>query len=104
MVRNITSSGASTYKIKDEHGRIARDKKVKDELERILSCFNIQVSPAINFWTKHYIQNITKAELMNSQMVVLTVPNVPIWDASHQYCKKIVLFLFDSIVPLTFNM
>ena len=43
VVRSVMASGGGSYKLKDAKGRIARDKKVKEELERILSCFSIQV-------------------------------------------------------------
>ena len=40
--RSVTQS-SSIYKLKDERGRVVVDKKVKDELDRILIAFNIQV-------------------------------------------------------------
>ena len=40
--RTVTQS-SSIYKLKDERGKVVVDKKVKDELDRILIAFNIQV-------------------------------------------------------------
>ena len=51
VVRTAMASGSGTYKLKDERGRIVRDKKVKEELERILSCFSIQVR---SLFTRHF--------------------------------------------------
>ena len=42
VVRSVTNS-SSTYKLKDHRGKVAVDKKVKEELDRILMSFNIQV-------------------------------------------------------------
>ena len=42
VVRTVTQS-SSTYKLKDARGRVVVDKKVKEELDRILLNFNIQV-------------------------------------------------------------
>ena len=42
-MRSITASGSGSYKLKDASGRIAKDKKIKEELEQILSAFSIQV-------------------------------------------------------------
>jgi hypothetical protein len=44
VVRTASSSGGGGYKIKNEQGRIVKDKKAKQELVRILDAFNIQVS------------------------------------------------------------
>ena len=40
--RSVTQS-SSIYKLKDTRGKVVVDKKVKDELGRILIAFNIQV-------------------------------------------------------------
>ena len=42
VVRSVTNS-SSTYKLKDHRGKVVVDKKVKEELDRILMSFNIQV-------------------------------------------------------------
>ena len=47
IVRGVTLSGASAYKIKDSRGRIVCDKKVREELDRILESFTIQVDNPI---------------------------------------------------------
>ena len=44
--RSVTQS-SSTYKLKDSHGKIVVDKKVLEELQRILLAFNIQVDNPI---------------------------------------------------------
>ena len=44
--RSVTQS-SSTYKLKDSHGKIVVDKKVREELQRILLAFNIQVDNPI---------------------------------------------------------
>jgi hypothetical protein len=41
--RTVTQS-SSTYKLKDQQGRVVVEKKAKEELGRILACFNIQVT------------------------------------------------------------
>jgi len=46
VVRTVTNS-SSTYKLKDHKGKIACEKKVKEELDRILLNFNIQVENPI---------------------------------------------------------
>jgi len=46
VVRSVTQS-SSTYKIKDHRGKVVVDKKVKEELDRILMSFNIQVDNPI---------------------------------------------------------
>ena len=43
VVRTVTNS-SSTYKLKDHRGKVVVEKKVKEELDRILMSFNIQVS------------------------------------------------------------
>ena len=40
--RSVTQT-SSIYKLKDARGRVVVDKKVKEELDRILIAFNIQV-------------------------------------------------------------
>ena len=47
ILRGVTSSGASSYKIKDCRGRIVCDKKVREELDRIMENFTIQVDNPI---------------------------------------------------------
>ena len=47
IVRNVTASGSMSYKIKDNRGRIVCDKKVREELDRILESFAIQVDNPI---------------------------------------------------------
>ena len=46
VVRSVTNS-SSTYKLKDNRGKVVVDKKVKEELDRILMSFNIQVDNPI---------------------------------------------------------
>ena len=46
VVRSVTNS-SSTYKLKDNRGKVVVDKKVKEELDRILLSFNIQVDNPI---------------------------------------------------------
>jgi hypothetical protein len=41
--RTVTQS-SSTYKLKDQQGRVVVEKKAKEELVRILACFKIQVT------------------------------------------------------------
>ena len=41
-MRSVTMS-SSTYKLKDHRGKVVVDKKVKEELDRVLMSFNIQV-------------------------------------------------------------
>jgi chromosome segregation ATPase len=40
-------SGGGSYKLKNETGKVVADKRVKEELDRILSCYNIQVDNPI---------------------------------------------------------
>ncbi len=47
----MSVSGGS-YKLKDAKGKTVRDKKVKEELDRILSAFSIQVKLSLN--SKYY--------------------------------------------------
>ena len=47
VMRTVTNSG-SMYKLKDQHGRIVVEKKVKEELDNMLHHFNIQV------WIKQF--------------------------------------------------
>ena len=42
VMRTVTNS-SSSYKLKDQHGRVVVEKKVKEELDNILTHFNIQV-------------------------------------------------------------
>ena len=42
VMRSVTMS-SSTYKLKDHRGKVVVDKKVKEELDRVLMSFNIQV-------------------------------------------------------------
>ena len=44
IVQRTVTNSSSTYKLKDHDGKIVVDKKVKEELDRILLNFNIQVS------------------------------------------------------------
>lgn len=46
VVRTVTNT-SSTYKLKDHRGRIVVERKVKEELDRILMNFNIQVDNPI---------------------------------------------------------
>ena len=46
-MRAITKSGAGGYTVKDCNGKIVCDKKVRDELDRILENFGIQVDNPI---------------------------------------------------------
>ena len=41
--RTVLNSGGGTYKLKNEKGKIVLDKRAKEELERILLTFNIQL-------------------------------------------------------------
>ena len=43
VVRSVTNS-SSTYKLKDHRGKVVAVGKVKEELDRVLMSFNIQVS------------------------------------------------------------
>ena len=47
ITRSITKTGAGGYKIKDSNGKIVCDKKVREELDRILENFGIQVDNPI---------------------------------------------------------
>ena len=47
IIRTITKTGAGGYKIKDSNGKIVCDKKVREELDRILENFGIQVDNPI---------------------------------------------------------
>ena len=47
IARAVTKSGASGYKIKDSQGKIVCDKKVREELDRILENFGIQIDNPI---------------------------------------------------------
>ena len=42
VMRTVTNS-SSSYKLKDQHGRVVVEKKVKEELDNILTHFSIQV-------------------------------------------------------------
>jgi len=46
VVRSVTNSSC-TYKLKDHRGKVVVDKKVKEELDRVLMSFNIQVDNPI---------------------------------------------------------
>ena len=39
----MSEKGGGVYKLKNEHGKVVRDTRVKEELSRILGCFNIQL-------------------------------------------------------------
>ena len=43
IISRTVSENTSTFKLKDAQGRVVLDKKVKEELEKILDYFNIQV-------------------------------------------------------------
>ena len=43
VVSRTVTQTSSIYKLKDARGRVVVDKKVKEELDRILIAFNIQV-------------------------------------------------------------
>ena len=45
--RTVNASGGGMYKIKDQNGKIVVDRKVKEELDRILTAFMIQVDNPI---------------------------------------------------------
>ena len=45
--RTISASGAGSYRLKNEHGKVVVEKRVREELDRILSCFNIQIENPI---------------------------------------------------------
>ena len=45
--RTVSASGGGSYKLKNENGKVVTEKRVKEELDRILSCFNIQVDNPI---------------------------------------------------------
>ena len=47
IVRTVTTAGSGGYKLKNDRGRIVQDKKVREELDRILDCFTIQVDNPI---------------------------------------------------------
>lgn len=44
IISRTVSESTSTFKLKDAQGRVVMDKKVKEELEKILDYFNIQIS------------------------------------------------------------
>ena len=43
IFRSVSEKGGGVYKLKNEHGKVVRDTRVKEELSRILGCFNIQL-------------------------------------------------------------
>ena len=43
IVQRVVTQTSSTYKLKDNNGKNVVEKKVKEELDRILLSFNIQV-------------------------------------------------------------
>ena len=45
--RTISASGGGTYRLRNEHGKVVVEKRVREELDRILSCFNIQIENPI---------------------------------------------------------
>ena len=45
--RTVGAGGGGTHKLKNDKGKTILDKKVKEELERILTCFNIQLDNPI---------------------------------------------------------
>ena len=74
IVRNVTASGSMSYKIKDNRGRVVCDKKVREELDRILESFSIQVDNpiavsyikswryiSITKWARHQLVSLSTA-------------------------------------------
>ena len=50
--------GGGVYRLKNEHGKVVRDKRVKEELSRILLCYNIQLdNPVSNIFKKKSREN-----------------------------------------------
>lgn len=49
VMRTVTNS-SSSYKLKDQHGRVVVEKKVKEELDNILTHFSIQVRNLLLFF------------------------------------------------------
>lgn len=47
VVRTVTSGGTGAYKLKDHKGQVVLDKRVKEELDRILITFRIEVDNPI---------------------------------------------------------
>ena len=47
VCRTVSRGGGGGYKLKNDHGRIVVDKKVREELNRILEAFAIQVDNPI---------------------------------------------------------
>ena len=52
IISRTVSESTSTLKLKDAQGRVVLDKKVKEELEKILDYFNIQVVFYVNNFFK----------------------------------------------------
>ena len=48
----MTQSGGSSYKLKDHSGKVAKDRKVKQELDAMLAWLNIQVDNPIAILTQ----------------------------------------------------
>ena len=45
--RSTCAGGGGVYKLKNENGRVVFDKRVREELDRALSCYNIQLDNPI---------------------------------------------------------
>jgi len=60
--RTISASGGGTYRLRNEHGKVVVEKRVREELDRILSCFNIQIENPIGrcqirlLFSKYFLQ------------------------------------------------
>ena len=58
IFRSVGEKGGGVYRLKNEHGKVVRDKRVKEELSRILLCYNIQLdNPVSNIFKKKSREN-----------------------------------------------
>jgi len=55
--RTVTQS-SSSYKLKDQQGRVVVERKAKEELDRILARFNIQVSSLTRYQCCGFVYSI----------------------------------------------
>lgn len=54
VARTVTTSGSGSYKLKDDRGTVVVERRVKEELDRILSTFLIQVDNPIAILNQDY--------------------------------------------------
>ena len=45
--RSVSASGGGSYRLKNEKGKIVADRRVREEISRMLSCFNVQLNNPI---------------------------------------------------------